>query len=71
MLGLPCMSGDSVGTSNLVRGWAEGQCGFFVLQPDPAPTKTTPAGPLTPISVRAYRHHCHDHNHGPLAKAVC
>jgi hypothetical protein len=51
--------GDSVGTPNVVRRWATGQCGFTVLQPNPAPTKTTPAGPLTPISVRARHHHHH------------
>ena len=52
--------GDSVGTPNVVRRWATGECGFNVLQPNPAPTNTTPAGPLTPISVRA-RHHHHHH----------
>ena len=40
--------GDSVGTPNVVRRWATGECGFNVFQPNPAPTKTTPAGPLTP-----------------------
>lgn len=51
--------GDSVGTPNVVRRWATGECGFNVLQPNPAATKTTPAGPLTPISVRARHHHHH------------
>ena len=51
--------GDSGGTPNVVRRWATGQCGFNVLQPNPAPTKTTPACPLTPISVRARHHHHH------------
>ncbi len=51
--------GDSGGTPNVVRGQADGQCGFDVLKPNPAATKTTPAGPLTPISVRARRHHRH------------
>jgi hypothetical protein len=53
--------GDSGGTPNVVRGQAAGQCGFDVLKPNPAPTKTTPAGPLTPISVQARRHHYHHH----------
>jgi hypothetical protein len=51
--------GDSGGTPNVVRRQAYGQCGFNVLQPNPAPTKTTPAGPLTPISIHARRHHHH------------
>jgi hypothetical protein len=53
--------GDSVGTPNVVRRWATGECGFNVFQPNPAATKTTPAGPLTPISVRARHHHHHHH----------
>ena len=51
--------GDSVGTPNVVRRWATGECGFNVFQPNPARTKTSPAGPLTPISVRARHHHHH------------
>jgi hypothetical protein len=44
--------GDSGGTPNQVRGFALGECGFGVEQPNPAPTQTNPAGPLTPISVK-------------------
>jgi hypothetical protein len=52
--------GDAAaGTPNVVRRHAYGQCGFNVLQPNPAATKTTPAGPLTPISVHARRHQHH------------
>lgn len=40
--------GDSSGSPNRVSGNASGECGFNVLQPDPAPN-----GPPTPISVRA------------------
>jgi hypothetical protein len=39
--------GDSGGVPNQVRGFAFGECGFGVEQPDPAPS-----GPLTPISVK-------------------
>jgi hypothetical protein len=44
--------GDSGSTPNQVRGRARGECGFKVLQPNPAPTSTTPAGPLEPISIK-------------------
>jgi hypothetical protein len=44
--------GDSGGVPNQVRGFALGECGFGVEQPNPAPTQTNPAGPLTPISVK-------------------
>jgi hypothetical protein len=43
--------GDSHGKPNRVGGSAAGQCGFGVLKPNQAPTKTTPAGPLEHISV--------------------
>jgi hypothetical protein len=49
--------GDSGGNSNRVRGHAAGQCGFHVLQPNPAPTDTTPGGPLQHISVHMGHHH--------------
>lgn len=39
--------GDSMGASNMVEKHASGQCGFDVLQPNPAPS-----GPPTPISVK-------------------
>jgi hypothetical protein len=45
--------GDSDGSPNQVRGFALGECGFNVLQPNPAPTPTNPAGPLMPISVKS------------------
>jgi hypothetical protein len=45
--------GDSRGVSNVVGHFAFGQCGFRVLKPNPAPTKTTPAGPLEHISIPA------------------
>jgi hypothetical protein len=38
--------GSTVRMPNQVQGWADGECGFTVLKPDPAPS-----GPLTPISV--------------------
>ncbi len=42
--------GDAAnGRPNRVSGSASGQCGFDVKEPNPAP-----AGPLTPISVRAH-----------------
>ncbi|MGO8981969.1 MAG: hypothetical protein ACLPS1_28960 [Streptosporangiaceae bacterium] len=47
--------GDSMGTPNRVGRFAFGQCGFHVLKPNPAPTSTTPAGPLEHISVRLFR----------------
>ncbi len=52
--------GDSAGSSNVVTGFAVGQCGFSTLQPNPAPAPASPgpppvpaepAGPLMPISV--------------------
>jgi hypothetical protein len=49
--------GDSGGMPNEVRGHAAGQCGFDVLQPNPAPTATTPAGPLQHISIHVRHHH--------------
>jgi hypothetical protein len=39
--------GDSMSTSNIVSGFAQGQCAFSVRQPNPAP-----AGPQQPISVQ-------------------
>ncbi len=45
--------GDSGGVPNQVRGFAFGECAFNVLQPNPAPTPTNPAGPLMPISVQS------------------
>jgi hypothetical protein len=44
--------GDSGSSPNQVRGHAFGECAFNVRQPNPAPTPTTPAGPLEPISVK-------------------
>jgi hypothetical protein len=52
--------GDSGATPNVVDGQAFGQCGFNVLQPNPAPTATNPAGPLTPISVKGTSSHGDD-----------
>ncbi len=52
--------GDSAGSTNVVTGFAVGQCSFSTLQPNPAPvpaspgpppTPATPAGPLQPISA--------------------
>jgi hypothetical protein len=48
--------GDAAQGSNIVDGSAFGQCAFNALQPDPTANPgppPTPAGPLTPISVKA------------------
>ncbi len=45
--------GDSHGSTNNVGGFATGQCGFGVLQPNPAPSSgppVVPAGPLQHLS---------------------
>ena len=44
--------GDSGSSPNKVKGNAFGECGFNVLQPNPAPSPGVPAGPLEPISVK-------------------
>ena len=44
--------GDSGSSPNKVKGHAFGECGFNVLQPNPAPSPGVPAGPLEPISVK-------------------
>lgn len=47
--------GDSGGSSNIVGGFAVGQCGFRVLKPNPAPNDPgkNPPGPLEPLSLPA------------------
>jgi hypothetical protein len=42
--------GDSGASPNIVGGFATGECAFGVLQPSPAPTESSAAGPLMPIS---------------------
>lgn len=58
----PVQYGDSQGVLDEVGGWAFGECGFGVSQPNPAANLPTtpgsappyyPAGPTTPISVKA------------------
>jgi hypothetical protein len=41
--------GDSHGSTNNVGGFATGQCGFGVLQPNPAPSAGPPANPAGPL----------------------